>query len=216
MFEPKEIIKCKINIFVLTVILLSFCAQVFAQQQEIIEEDDFVKFLLNEMMNIEVVTDITKDINLYGIPTPITVFNQLDIQQPVQKTNPEIPWTIAATNLTADDLHNWGSATLGLYNPNPEKPGIREVSIPSHPDEILGVKGLKFEDVKLIESILVSDESLRGKNALMELIWQVSENIDIAIVSQHLLDMTYPDFVNDTTKDAETKSALYAKLTLRF
>ena len=216
MFEPKEIIKRKINISVMIVILLSFCAQVFAQQQEIIKEDDFVKFLLNEMMNIEVVTDISKDISLCEIPTAITIFDGVDIQQPVKKTNPEIPWAFEAINLTDDDLHKWGSATLGLYNPNPEKPDIRKVSIPSNPDELLDVKGLKFEDVKRIESILVSDESLRGKNALMELIWQVSENIDVAIVSQHLLDMTYPDFVNDTTKDAETKSALYAKLTLRF
>ena len=80
----------------------------------------------------------------------------------------------------------------------------------------MNAKGLKFEDIKLIETILASDESLRGENLLMELIWQVSENIDVAIVSQHLLDMTYPDFVDDTTKDFETKRALYAKLTLRF
>ena len=215
MFEPKEIIKCQINIFVLTVISLIFCTQVFAQQHDYIEEDNFGKFL-NGLMNIEFVTDITKDINLYEIPTTFTVFDQLDIQQPVQKTNPEIPWAFEEINLTDYDLHNWGAATLGLYSTNPEKPDIRKVSILSNPDEILDVKGLKFEDVKLIESILVSDESLRGKNALMELIWQVSENIDVAIVSQHLLDMTYPDFMNDTTKDAETKSALYAKLTLRF
>ena len=167
-------------------------------------------------MNIEVVTDISKDISLYEIPAAVTVFDPLDIQQPVQKTNPEIPLTIAAINLTDDDLHKWGSAILGLYSPQPEEPDIREVSIPSHLDELMDVKGLKFENIKLIETILASDESLRNENTLMELIWQVSENIDVAIVGQHLLDMAYPDFVNDTTNDVETKRALYAKLTWRF
>ena len=215
MFKQKKIIKRKINISILVVIFLSFCTQVFAQQHDYIEEDNFGKFL-NGLMNIEVVTEITKDINLYEIPTAITVFDQVDIPQPVQKTNPEIPRTIAAMNLTGDDLHKWAAATLGLYNSHPEKPDNREVSILSNPDELLDVKGLKFEDIKMIESILTTEESLRGKNTLMELIWQVSENIDVAIVSQHLLDMTYPDFVNETTKDFETKRALYAKLTLRF
>ncbi len=216
MFNGKETIKRTINISILTLILLSFSTQAFAQQQDFINEDNFGKFLLNELMNIEVITDISKDISLYEIPTAVTVFEQVDIQQPVQKTNPEISWTIAAINLTDDDLRKWDSATLGLYNPHPEELDIREVSIPSHSDELMNVKGLKFEDVRLIESILASDESLRSKNLLMELIWQVSENIDVAIVGQHLLDMTYPDFVDDMTKDVETKRALYAKLILRF
>ena len=216
MYSGKETIKRKINISILTLILLSFSTQAFAQHQNFIQEDNYGKFILNEQMNIEVATDAGKGISLYDIPTAITVFGQVDIQQPVQKINPEISWTIAAVNLTDDDLHKLGSATLGLNNPNPEKPDIREVSTSSHPDELLDVKGLKFEDVKLIESILVSDESLRGENTLMELIWQISENIDVAIVGQHLLDMAYPDFVVSTTNDAETKRALYAKLTLRF
>ena len=216
MFNGKETINRKINIAILTVILLSFCTQVFAQQQDFIKEDNFEKFILNELLNIEVVTDISKDISLYEIPTAITVFDQVDIQQPLQKTNPEISWTIAAINLTDDDLHKWGSATLGLYNLHPEKPDIREVSIPSNPDELLDVKELKLEDIKMIEAILASDESLRGKTTLMELIWQVGENIDVAIVGQHLLDMAYPDFVDDTTNNFETQRALYAKLTLRF
>jgi hypothetical protein len=216
MFSGKETIKRTINISILTLILLSFSTQAFAQHQNFIQEDNFGNFLLNEMMNIEVVTDLSKDISLYEMPTAVTVFDPLDIQQPVQKTNPEISWTIMAINLTDDDLHKWGSATLGLYSPQPEKPDIREVSIPSHLDELMDVKGLKFENVRLIESILASDESLRGENTLMELIWQVSENIDVAIVGQHLLDMAYPDFVVSTTNDAETKRALYAKLTLRF
>ena len=150
MFKGKEIIKRKINIPILTVILLSFCTPAFAQQQDFIKEDDFGKFILNEMMNIEVVTDISKDITLYEIPTAVTIFDQLDIQKPVQKTNPEIPWTAAAINLTDYDLHKWGAATLGLCNPHPEKSDIREVSNPSPPDEQLEVKRLKFEDVKLI------------------------------------------------------------------
>lgn len=216
MFNGKETINRKINISILTVILLSCCTQVFAQQQDCIKEDNFGKFIRNELMNIEVVTDISKDISLYEIPTAITMFDRLDIQQPVQKTNPEIPWTIAAINLTDYDLHKWTAATLGLYNPHPEESDIREVSIPSYSDEQLDVKGLKFEDVKLIEAILASEESLRSETTLRELIWQVSENIDVAIVGQHLLDMTYPDFVNSTTNDVEMKRALYAKLTLRF
>jgi hypothetical protein len=215
MFNGKETIKRTINISILTVILLSFCTQVFAQQQDCIE-DNFGQFILNEMMNIEVVTDISKDISLYGIPTAISVFDPIDIQKPLQKTNPEIPWTIEAINLTDYDLRKWAAATLGVYNPHPEKSDIHEVSIPSHSEELMEVKGLKFEDIKLIESILVSEESLRSENLLMELIWQISENIDVAIVGQHLLDMAYPDFVNDTTNEAETKRALYAKLTLRF
>ena len=216
MFSGKETIKRTINISILTLILLSFCSQVFAQQQEIIKEDNYGKFILTELMNTEVVTDISKDISLYEMPIAVTVFDPLDIQQPVQKTNPEISWTIAAVNLTEDDLYKWGSATLGLNNPNPEKSDIHEVSIPLHSDELLNPKRLKYEEVKLIESILASEESLRGKNTLMELIWQISENIDVAIVGQHLLDMAYPDFVVSTTNDAETKRALYAKLTLRF
>jgi len=215
MFNGKETIKRKINISILIVILLSFCTQVFAQQQDFIKEDNYGKFL-NELMNIEVVTDISKVIGFYEIPTNVTLFDRLDIQQPLQETNPDIPWTIAAINLTDDDLYKWGSATLGLYNPHSEKPDIHEVSIPLHSDELLNPKRLKYEEVKLIESILASEESLRGKNTLMELIWQISENIDVAIVGQHLLDMAYPDFVVSTTNDAETKRALYAKLTLRF
>ena len=213
MFKGKEIIKRKINISILTVILLSFCTQVFAQQQDFIKEDNFGKFL-NELMNIEVVTD--NSIGLYEIPTAIGVFDRLDIQQPVQKTIPEIPLTVAAISLTDYDLQKWVAATFGLYNPQPEKSDIREVSITSNPDELLDVKGLKFEDVRLIEAILASEESLRSEKSLMGLIWQVSKNIDVVIVGQHLLDMTYSDFVDYAINEVETKRALYAKLTLRF
>lgn len=217
MFNGKETIKRKIAIAILTVVLLSFCTQVFAQQQDFIKQkDNFGIFLLNELTNIEVVTDISKYISLYEIPTAITVFNQVDINQPVQKTNPEILWTAGAINLTDDDLHKLGSAALGLKSPKPEKSNIHEVSIPLHSDELMNVKRLKFEDIKLIESILASEKNLSGKNILTELIWQISENIDVAIVGQHLLDMTYPDFVDDTTNDFETQRALYAKLTWRF
>ena len=217
MFNGKETIKRKITISILTVVSLSFCTQAFAQQQDFTkEEDNFGNFLLNELANIEVVTDLSKTISLYDIPTAVTVSDTLDIQRPAQKTNPEISWTIAAVNLTEDDLHKLGSATLGLNDPNPEKPDIHEVSIPMLSNELMNVKERKFEDVKLIESILASEESLPGKNTLMELIWQISENIDVAIVGQHLLDMAYPDLVDDNTNDFETQRALYAKLTLRF
>lgn len=216
MFKGKEIIKRKINISVLTVILLSFCTQVFAQQQDFIKEDNFGKFLLNEPINIEVVTDISKDITLYGIPTAFTVFDQTGVQQPVQKTNPEIPWIEAPINLADYDLQKWAAATLGLYNPLAEKLDTQKVSIPSHSDALLDVKGPKFEDVKLIETILASEENLRSENPLMGLIWQIDENIDVAIVGQHMLDMTYPDFIEYMKNEAETKRTLYVKLTLRF
>ena len=58
------------------------------------------------------------------------------------------------------------SATLGLYNKHPEKSDVQEVSIPSYSDEQLDVKGLKFEDVRLIEAILASEESLRSEKSL--------------------------------------------------
>lgn len=215
MFKGKEINKQKINLAVLTVILLSFCTQVFAQQQDFSKEDNFGKFL-NELMNIEVVTDISKDIILLEIPAAITVLDCVDIQQPVQKTNPEIPWTVAAINFADFDLQKWAAAPLGLYNTHPEKSDVQEVSIPSYSDEQLDVKGLKFENVKLIEAILAPEESLRGENPFMGLIWRVSENIDVAIVGQYQLDMTYTDFVDYTINEVERKHALYAKLTLRF
>jgi hypothetical protein len=216
MFNGKETIKRTINISILTLVLLSFSTQAFAQQQDSIKEDNFRTFIPNELMNIEVAANISKGISLYDIPTAVTIFDPLDIQQPVQTTNFEIPWTIAAITLIDYDLYKLGSTTLGLYRPHPEKSDVREVSISSHPHELLEVKGLKFEDIKLIESILASDESMHPENTLMEMIWQVSENIDVAIVSQYLLDMAYPDFVVSTTHDVETKRALYAKLTLRF
>jgi len=217
MFNGKETIQRKITIAILTVVSLSFCTQVFAQQQDFTNEDDnFRNFLLNALANIDVVTDISKDISFYDISSAVNLYDQLDIQQPVKKTNPESPWTAGVINLTDDDLHKLGSATLGLNSTHHEKPDILEVSITSNPNELLNAKRLKFEDVKMIESILASEESLHGENTLMELIWQISENIDVAIVGQHLLDMTYPDFVDDNTNDFEIQRALYAKLTLRF
>jgi hypothetical protein len=56
---------------------LSFCTQAFAQQQDFIKEYYFGKFL-NELMNIEVVTDISKDITLLEIPAAITVLDRVD------------------------------------------------------------------------------------------------------------------------------------------
>lgn len=215
MFNGKEIIKRKINLSVLTVILLSFCSQAFAQQQYFSKEDDFGKFL-NDLMGIELVTDIGKDISLYEIPPAITVFDHVDIQQSVQKTNPEIPWPVAAINFTDYDLHKWTAATLGLYNPHPEKSDVRTVSILSYSDEKLDVNGIKFDDARLIKAILAYEEGLGSENPFMGLIWQISENIDVAIVGQHALDMTYPDLVDYMTDEAETKCALYAKLILRF
>ncbi len=216
MFKGKETIKHKIDIPILAVILLSFYPQVFAQQQDFIELDNFGKFLFNEPMNIEVVTDISKDITLYGIPTAFTVFDQAGVQSPVQKTNPEIPWIETPINLTDYDLHKWIAETLGLYDPHPEKSDIQEVSILSYSDELLDVKALKFEDVRLIESKLISEESMQGENALMGLFWKINKNIDIAIVGQHMLDMTYPDFIDYMKNEVQTKRALYAKLILRF
>lgn len=168
MFKGKEIIKRKINLTMLTVVLFSFCTQAFAQQQDFIKEDNFGKFL-NELMNIEVVTDISKNITLLEIPAAVTVFDPVDIQQPIQKINPEIPWTVAAINFADFDLHKWATATLGLYNTHPEKSDVQEVSIPSYSDEQLDVKGLKFKDVKLMEAILASEESLRSEKPLMGL-----------------------------------------------
>jgi hypothetical protein len=215
MFKGTETIKRKIILILLTVVLLSFCTQGFAQQQDFIKEDNLGKFL-NELMNIEVVTDIIKDISLLDMPAAITVPGRVDIQQPVQKTTPEIPWTAAAINFADIDPHKWAAATLGLYNPHSEKTDVQKVSIPPYSDKQQDLKGLKFEDIKMIEAILASEESLRGENTLMGLIWQVSENIDVAIVGQHLLDMTYPDLVDYTKNEGEMKRALYAKLTLRF
>jgi hypothetical protein len=218
MFNGKKTIQRKITIAILTLVSLSFCTQVFAQQRDFTneEEDNFGNYLLNALPNIEVVTDLSKDISLYDIPAGITVIEQVDIDQPVQKTNPEIPWTVTAIDLSDDDLHKLGSAILGLNSPQPEKPDIHEISIPLQSDELINVRELKFEDVKMVESILASEENMNGENILMELIWEISENIDVAIVGQHLLDMAYPDFVDDTKNDFETQRALYAKLTLRF
>jgi hypothetical protein len=215
MFKGKEIIRQKINLSVLTMILLSFCSQAFAQQQYFSKEDNFVK-LLNDLMGIELVTDIGKDISLYEIPAAITIFDHLDIQQSVQKTNPDIPRPLAAINFADYDLHKWIAATLGLYNPHPEKSDVQKVSILSYSDEQLDVNGIKFEDARLIEAILAYEEGLGSENPFLGFIWQISENIDVAIVGQHALDVTYPDLVGYMTDEAETKRALYAKLTLRF
>jgi len=219
MFNGKETIQRKIAIAILTVVSLSFCTQVFAQQQDFTkEEDNFGNFLLNALANIEVVTDLSKDISLYEIPTAITMIEQLDIQQPVQKTNPEISWTIAATNLTDDDLHKLGSATLGLNSPQSENPDLREVIIPSNSVQLLDVEELKLKNARLVDTILASQQSMTSENPLMNLVWKIDENMDFAIVGQYQLDMEYPDFVEYLKNDVEnqTKSALYAKLTLRF
>ncbi|MCP4611885.1 MAG: hypothetical protein GY845_24545 [Planctomycetes bacterium] len=218
MFNGKETIKRTINISILMVILLSFSTQTFAQQQDYIKEDNFGKFLLNELANIEVVTDISKDISLYDIPAAVTVFDQVDIQQPVQKTNPEIPLTITAVNLTDDDLHKLGSATLGLNSPQSEKPDLQEVIIPSNSDQLVSTEELKLKNTRLIDAILASQQNMTSVNPLINLIWQIDKNMDFAIVGQYQLDMEYPDFVEYLKNDVEnqTKSALYAKLTLRF
>ena len=219
MFNGKETIKRKITIAILTVVSLSFCTQVFAQQQDFTnEEENLGKFLLNELANIKVVTDISKDISLYDIPTSITVIEQVDIQQSVQKTNPEIPLTITAVNLTDDDLHKLGSATLGLNNPNSQKPNLQEVIIPSNSDELVNTEELKLKNTRLIDAILASEQNITSVNPLMNLVWQIDENMDFAIVGQYQLDMEYPDFIEYLKNDVEnqTKSALYAKLTLRF
>ncbi|MDT8303267.1 MAG: hypothetical protein RQ760_17440 [Sedimentisphaerales bacterium] len=219
MFNGKETIQRKITIAILTVVSLSFCTPVFAQQRDFANtEDNFGNFLLNALANIEVITDLSKGISLYDIPTPITVIEQADIQQPVQKTNPEIPLTITAVNLTDDDLHKLGSATLGLNNSNPQKPNLQEVIISSNSDELVNTEELKLKNTRLIDAILASEQNMTSVNPLMNLVWQIDENMDFAIVGQYQLDMEYPDFIEYLKNDVEnqTKSALYAKLTLRF
>ena len=140
----------------------------------------------------------------------------VDIQQPVQKTNIEIPWTVAAINVTDIDLQIWATATLGLYNPHPEIPGVQTVSVPTPSDAQPNINVLKFKDFKPIEKILASEENMYGENSLTGLIWQINKNMDVAIIGQHLLDMIYKDFVDVTKNEGVTQRALYAKLTLRF
>ncbi len=80
----------------------------------------------------------------------------------------------------------------------------------------LNLKEIKLEDARLIEAILDSEENVQNENPLMNLVWQINENIDFAIVGQYVLDMTYPDLVDYMKYEDEIKSALYAKFTLRF
>jgi len=179
MFKGKETIKRKIDIPLLAVILLSFYPQVFAQQQDFIEVDNFGQYLLNEPMTIEVVSDISKDITLYEIPAAFTIFDQAGVRSPLQKTNPAILWIDAPINLADYDLHKWTAATIGLYNTHPEKSDIQEILISSSSssDELLDVKDLKFEDINLMEAILVSEESMQDQNSFMGLFWQISTKI---------------------------------------
>jgi hypothetical protein len=216
MFKMKETIKRKINVPILAVVLLSFCPRVFAQQQDLTKEDDLGKFL-NELMDIKVVIDIG-NISLYEIPTAVAVTDRPDIQQQLQKTNPGILWPVPPVNLTDYELYKWDASALGLYDPHPEKPDVREISILSYLNEPLNLQKVKFEDARLIEAILESEESMKNENPLMGLIWQINEDIDFAIVGQYVLDMTYPDLVDYMKNEDEdqTRGAIYAKLTLRF
>lgn len=215
MFEGKGIIKRKINISVLAIILLSSCSQVLAQQQDFVGEDNFGKFL-NELLNIDFVTDIGKGLSLFEIPPVITVNNPVDIQKPPQETNPENLFATVSINLTDYDLYRWTSAILGLYESHPEKSSIPDVSTPSNSNKLLKVKGPKFDDFRLVEAILASQQGLPSENPLLGLAWQINESIDFAIVGQHCLDMTYPDLVNYLKNEGVSKSALYAKFTMRF
>ena len=216
MFNGKETNNHNTNLFMLVLILFSTCTQIFAQNQDIIKEDNFGKFVLNELMNMEVVSDISKEISLYEMSTAFTILDLLDIQQPVQKTNPDISWTSATIDLIDDNLHKWADATLGLYNQHLEKSDILEISIPAYPEDLLDVNELNFNDAKLIEEVLTSQENQAGTNPLLGLIWQINENVDVAIVGQHQLDMTDPDFMNLVKDQDETERALYAKFILRF
>jgi hypothetical protein len=215
MFKVKETFKHKINVLILEVVFFSFCPQVFAQQQNLPKEDNLGKFL-NELMDINIVIDINKDISLYEIPTAVTVTDQLDVQQQLQETNTGILWPVPAVNLADYDLNKQAPLTLGLYDPHPEKPEIREISILSYLNEPLNLQKIKFENARLIEAVLESEESQQNENPLMGLIWQINEDIDFAIVGQYVLDMTYPDLVDYMKNEDESKSALYAKFTLRF
>jgi hypothetical protein len=214
MLKVKETIKRKINVLILAVVFFGFCPKVFAQQQNFIK-DDLGKFL-NELTDIKVVTDIGKNISLYEIPTAVTVTDQTDTQQQLQETNTGILWPVPPVKLTDYELYKWDASTLGLYDPHPEKPDVREISILSYSNEPLNLQKVKFEDARLIEAILDSEESMKNENPLMNLVWQINENIDFAIVGQYILDITYPDLVDYMKNEDESKSALYAKFTLRF
>jgi hypothetical protein len=215
MFKVKETIKRKINVLVLVVVLFGFCPQVFAQQQDFIKEDDLVKFL-NELMDIKVVIDIDKDISLYEMLPTVNATDQVDVQQQLQETNPGILWPVPAVNLADYALNKQAASTLGLYDPITEKTDVREISILSLSNVPLNLQKIKFEDARLIEAVLDSEKSVQNENPLMGLIWQINENIDFAIVGQYVLDMTYPDLVDYMKNEDKSKSALYAKFTLRF
>jgi hypothetical protein len=215
MFEGKGIIKRKINISVLVIILLGSCSQVLAQQHDFIREDNLGKFL-NELLDIDFVTDISKDFSLFEIPPVVTVDNPVDIQKPPQETKPGILLTAFSINLTDYDLHQWTSTILGSHKPHTEKSSIPDVSTLSNSNKLLEVKGPKFNDFRLVEAILASQQGVPGENPLLGLAWQINERIDFAIVGQYCLDMTYPDLVNYLKNKGESQSALYAKLTLRF
>lgn len=218
MFEGKEISILKIYFSVLIAILLSFCTQVFAQQKGFTRDNNSGKFLLNEQMSIDLITDVGKDIGLFDIPAPVTIFEQVDIQPQVQKISPQILWSVQDVNLSVHDLHKWTSSILGLHNQQTEKSDTSEVFITSNSVKLLNVEELKIKNAQLIETILTLQQSTQSENLLMNLIWQIDENIDFAIVGQYQLDMEYPDFIEYLKNDDQdqTKSALYAKLTLRF
>jgi hypothetical protein len=220
MFEVKEISIRKVCISVLALILLNSCTELFARQRDFGEIDGLGKLFGKPVL--EAAAGNLKEVGLCMPGDSLSVIDLPDTWSRVQESKHHILFCIPAVEKNDYDFYVWVCGLLGLHDPYPQKSYTRGVSISSGLDELMDtdIKHLDFENTRLIEAISASQKARQSEIPLplMDLVWQIGENIDFAIVGRHQLEMAYPDFVDYLKAEdrEQAKSALYAKLTLRF
>ena len=170
MFEKREILKRKFRLVLMTMILLGFSVQTFAEQNDPNEEEDLFGMSIEELMNAEITTVSKKEDTLFKAPAAITVLTSEDIRRSGHQSIPEVLRMVPGIHVAKIDSNKWAITARGFNSMYAEKLLVlidgRSVYTPLYSGVYWDVQDLMLEDVERIEVIKGPGGTLWGSNAV--------------------------------------------------
>lgn len=164
----------------ITMVLLSVCAQAFAKNADANDSDEFFDMSLEELMNIEVTTVSKKEDTLFRSPAAITVLTSEDIRRSGHQSIPEVLRMVPGIHVAKIDSNKWAITSRGFNSMYADKLLVlidgRTVYTPLYSGVYWDVQDLMLEDVDRIEVIKGPGGTLWGANAVNGIINIITKN----------------------------------------
>ena len=180
MFEKREILKRKFRLVLMTMILLGFSVQTFAEQNDPNEEEDLFGMSIEELMNAEITTVSKKEDTLFKAPAAVTVLTSEDIRRSGHQSIPEVLRMVPGIHVAKIDSNKWAISARGFNSLYAKKLLVlidgRTVYTPLYSGVYWDVQDIMLEDVERIEVIKGPGGTLWGSNAVNGVINIITKN----------------------------------------